>query len=126
MVARRPKVGILIFALGCASTRPAINYRLENNLDACVRIDRQTSRWSGTLPVLELHYHMAKSTAECGCKSALSTYSSFAESSAGERYMSGGTMTLAGSDEVTLPLSVDRDLLGEAPVRVSLGCERPD
>jgi hypothetical protein len=126
MVAPGPRLAIFVFALGCASTRLAINYRLENNLEACVKIDRQTSSWSGALPVLELRYHMAKSTAECGCKSALSTYSSFAQSSAGERYMSGGTMTLAGSDEVTLPLSVDRDLLGEAPVRVSLGCERPE
>jgi hypothetical protein len=126
MAEPRLEFAIFMFAFGCAAMQPRIEYRLENSLDACVKIDQEASSWNGQLAVLELRYHMAKSTAECGCKSALSAYSSFAELSTGEQYMIGGTITLAGSDEVTLPLSIDRDLLGQSSLRVSLACERPE
>lgn len=89
-------------------------------------IEKETATWRGDLAVLELRYNVAKSTGECGCKSALSAYSSYAEVPDGERYLMGGALTLSGGDFVTLPLTADKDLLGESAVRVSLGCEAPD
>jgi hypothetical protein len=107
------------------SSKP-VRFRLENQLSACVLIEKETVIWSGDVPMLELRYALAKSTAECGCKSALSAYASYAQVPDGERYLIGGPVTLSGDDAVTLPLAADADLLGDAALRVSLGCERPD
>ena len=126
MVARRSDLAILGVLLSCASAQAPVRYRLENQLAGCLEVEGEAASWRDDLAVLEVRYHLAKSTAECGCKSALSAYSSYAEVPDGERYLSGGAMTLSGQDSVSLPLTVDRDLLGDSTVRVSIGCEQPD
>lgn len=135
MAAPRLKAALLWVLLGCAASNgsgqaggslPAVRYRFENHLSTCVVVEKETATWRGDVAVLELRYDLAKSTGECGCKSALSAYSSYAELADGERYLIGGVLTLSGGDAVTLPLAADKDLLGDSAVRVSLGCETPD
>jgi hypothetical protein len=135
MAALSLEAALLWMVFGCAASNvggqsgsgsAAVRYRLENQLSACVVIERETASWRGDIAVLELRYDLAKSTGECGCKSALSAYSSYAEFTDGERYLMGGALTLSGGDAMTLPLTADKDLLGDAAVRVSLGCEAPD
>lgn len=135
MVARSPELALLGALLSCAAPQSAgdavqsfrpLRFRLENQLAACVMIEKQTATWLGDVPILELRYELAKSTAECGCKSALSAYASYAEVPDGERYLVGGPVTLSGDDSINLPLAADADLLGDSALRVSLGCESPD
>lgn len=135
MAARSPELALLGALLSCAAPQGAgdavqslgpLRFRLDNQLAACVLIEKETATWLGDVPVLELRYQLAKSTAECGCKSALSAYGSYAEMPDGERYLIGGPITLSGDDSISLPLAADADLLGDSAVRVSLGCEPPD
>lgn len=135
MAALRFRPVLLWVHFGCAASSgsvpagnsaPAVRYRLENRLSACVVIENETASWRGDIAVLELRYDLAKSTGECGCKSALLSYASYAELADSERYLIGGALKLTGSDAVTLPLMADKDLLGDAAVHVSLGCETPD
>lgn len=135
MAAPRFELVLVLALLRCATSNSAnppntalapVRYRLENQLSDCVLIEKETAVWRGDIAVLELRYSLAKSTGECGCKSALSAYSSYAELADGERYLMGGALTLAGGDSLTLPLTADKDLFGDSTVRVSLGCEAPD
>jgi len=135
MAAPKFEATLLLVLVGCAALNgngqaggsvPAVRYRLENHLSPCVVVEKENASWHGDLAVLEVRYNLAKSTGECGCKSALSAYSSYAELPGGERYLIGGALTLSGSDAVTSPLTADKDLLGDSAVRVSLGCETPD
>lgn len=113
----------LLVSLACLRPGPSIAYRLENELERCIEIRASQATWIRGLAVLELRYREVQSTAQCGCKSAAAAFASFAERPSGRRPLTSGVMTLAHNDLVSLPLSVDRDLLGTATVVVTLACE---
>lgn len=116
---------LLAGLLGCVQARAPINYRIDNHLEPCIEPIASQATWVRGLLVLELRYRARQPTSRCGCKSARVAFASHAETAGGQRWLTNGSMTLAHNDLVSLPLTVDRDLLGSAPVVVSLGCEPP-
>ena len=111
---------------GCLQAASPIQYRIDNHLEACIEPIASQATWVRGLLVLELRYRARQPTSRCGCKSQGVAFASYAETPGGQRWLTNGSMTLAHNDLVSLPLTVDRDLLGSAPVVVSLGCEPPD
>lgn len=133
MVARVCSVSAIGLLVGCASaqppmgtsSQPPVKYRLENNLQGCIEVDEASFTWLNGLPVVELRYHEAKPSAECGCKSLLSAYTAYSDAD-NPTFLVGGTLKLLGGGKRTLPLSVDTEWLANRAVRVSLGCEPPE
>lgn len=110
---------------GCLQAASQVNYRIDNGLVGCIEPIASQTTWVRGVLVLELRYRARQSIARCGCTSALASFSSYAEARGGQRWLTSASLTLADNDLVTLPLAVDRDLLGDASVIVSLGCEAP-
>jgi hypothetical protein len=115
----------LLSLLGCwqARSQAQVSYRIDNHIGACLEPVASQVTWVRGLLVLELRYRMTQASARCGCKSAVTSFASHAEQPSGQRLLVSGSVTLAHNDLVSLPVAVDRDLLGAAPVVVSLGCE---
>lgn len=110
---------------GCLQAPSAVNYRIDNQLQACILPVASQATWVRGVLVLELRYRALKATSRCGCKSSLVAFSSHADGPGGPRWLASASLTLAHNDLVTLPLAVDRDLLGDAAVNVTLACEAP-
>jgi hypothetical protein len=109
----------------CLQARSQVDYHIDNQLEACIEPVASQATWVRGLLVLELRYRVRQPTSRCGCKSGLVSFSSHANTPGGQRWLASASMTLANNDLVTLPLAVDRDLLGDASVNASLGCEAP-
>ena len=110
---------------GCVQPRSAVHYSIDNQLEPCIEPIASQATWIRGLLVLELRYRARQPTSSCGCKSKGVAFASYAETADGQRWLTNGSMTLAHNDLVSLPLTVDRDLLGSDPVVVSLACEPP-
>jgi hypothetical protein len=108
---------------GCLQAHSQVNYRIDNHLERCIEPVASQTTWVRGVLVLELRYRQRQPTARCGCTSALVAYSSYADAPGGRRWLASASLTPAHNDLVTLPLAVDRDLLGDASVLVSLGCD---
>jgi hypothetical protein len=117
-------LGSLVLA-GCLQPASQVNYRIDNHLAGCIEPVASQTTWVRGVLVLELRYRQRKATARCGCTSALVSFSSYADAPGGRRWLASANLTPAHNDLVALPLAVDRDLLGDASVLVSLGCEAP-
>ena len=125
MAGPRPNLAGLSLILGCIQPTP-IRYSIENSLKECAEIQEAAPKWQDSLAVLEIRYRLVKSTAECGCKSALSTFTAYTELPDGRRPLVSGDVKLAGKNSLALPLALDPSLLGDRAVTVTLGCSLPD
>lgn len=127
MVARKPEFALLLFLASCASADGGDIPELENHVSACVTlsgIEKRTGQ--GGLEVLGLRVDITRSLAECGCKSALGTYTVFAKMDGYRSYIIGGKLVLAQSGTKLLPLSADPDLIRNKPLAISFSCAQPD
>lgn len=127
MVARKPEFALLLFLTSCACADSGDVPAIENHLSACIVLSgvEQRTETSG-LKALWLHADIVQSLAECGCKSALGTYTVFAKMDGYRSYIIGGKLVLVRSGARLLPLSADPDLINSKPLVVSFSCAQPD
>ena len=63
---------ISTYAQAVSKTEVTIN----NTFSNCIQIDDTRVVYSGDIPLLEISHQQIKMTSECGCKSAISEYTS--------------------------------------------------
>ncbi len=117
---------IFLFVISaCSQATSNTNVTINNNLSNCIEIDNTNVVYKDGMPMLEVSYQKIKSTAECGCKSALSEYSS-------QLKMDGYNSPLLTAklifDErkLEIPLATSKKMIGDFNVLVSFSCALPD
>lgn len=99
---------------------------ISNSLSACVIIDSQQMLKDSKIPVLGLNVALKSSLADCGCKSALSSFTVSAKRDGYSSFLMGGKINFLKSGKKYLPLSTDSILIGSAQLEIQFGCAQPD
>lgn len=98
---------------------------IKNNLSECIKMGKPEITYSDNIPMLSLSYQQLKPTSECGCKSAISQYSTQLEM---DGYMSP-LLTAKfqfRADKLLLPLATSSMIIGNYSLLVSFSCSLPD
>lgn len=126
MVARKYSVLGVFFIVSCATANERESIQLNNQLSACIAVnDVQTSIENG-IPVLSFDVQIKQSIAECGCKSALGSYSVMAKMAEYQSYIIGGKVAFTKSEHKYLPLSAEQGLINKRNLEIVLSCAQPD
>lgn len=99
---------------------------LSNGLAGCSELKGFYILDNSPVPVIAVDVVLKKSIAECGCKSALGTFSVYADRGDYSSYLLGGKINLAVPGEKYLPLATDVKLLKSAKIEVTFACAQPD
>ncbi|MEI8571417.1 DUF2195 family protein [Methylomonas sp. LW13] len=126
MVARKISVLGVFFIVSCAIANEPESIQLNNQLSACIAVnDIQTSIENG-IPVLSFDAKIIKSIAECGCKSALGSYSVMAKMAEYQSYIIVGKVAFTKSEHKYWPLSAEQGLIDKRKLEIVLSCAQPD
>lgn len=99
---------------------------VDNALAQCVELRPGVRTTTAQQVMLEVDLDVKKSIGECGCKSAISTYTSEVQMQAGHRsFLQHGVLAIQHSGVRTLTLASDEQLLGDRGIVLSLGCGGP-
>ena len=99
----------------------------DNNLSNCIEIENAEINYDNTFPTLKASINELKPTYECGCKSLISSYSSFIDRSEYKSHlMTGKFVFLEGSNSLSLPVATTKELINNNKLLISLNCALPD
>jgi len=116
---------MLIALSACTQATTNTKITINNALSNCIKIDETKVVYSGEIPLLEISHQNIKKTSECGCKSAISQYTS-------ELVMDGYNSKLLtakfsfGDGTSKIPLATSQKMIGNYGVLVSFNCSAPD
>ncbi|HMU65506.1 MAG TPA: DUF2195 family protein [Cellvibrionaceae bacterium] len=105
------------------TTKPG-TIHIDNALDKCQQITGQAIDIA-SIPTLKLDFKTLASTAECGCKSMLNSYSVAIKLDGYSRRVLSGSFKFPNQSPLTLPLAAQPELIKGQSLQVSLGCEAP-
>lgn len=126
-MAGRAISSILALAVtACASADQTHQIEIRNDLSNCIEIISAKSHSSGQAVFATVDYTILASTAECGCKSKLSAYSAYAKSDGYNSFLIGGKVLFQKTGKLELPLSTDKDIIGDRALLLTLTCAQPD
>lgn len=125
---RNSLLAISILICSCASFAESTAYKVsvDNQLKECLTINKVESYASNGMPMLKFDYKTVSSTADCGCKSALSSYSAHAIYENYESYLIGGKMRFEEKGEILLPAATSASIIGSSEIKVYFSCANPD
>lgn len=125
MVGLKYSVLLCIVISSFAQATSKIEVTINNMLSSCIQIDDAKIVYSGDVPLLEISHQQINTTSECGCKSAISEYTS-------ELVMDGYNsqlLTAKFSFETSpfqIPLAASQNMMGDYGVLVSFNCSAPN
>ena len=118
---------LLAAALGAPAVHAAGAIKIENSLAQCVDLQPGVRTTTAQQEVTQATLNVKQSIAECGCKSAIATYTSQVEMEGGYRsFLQRGALLIKASGVQPLTLASSAQLLGDRDVVLSLGCAAPD
>ncbi|GAB3092049.1 DUF2195 family protein [Bordetella muralis] len=118
---------LLAAALTGTAAQAAGPIKVENALAQCVALQPGVRTTTGQQVVTEATLTVKKSIGECGCKSAIATYTSQVEMEGGYRsFLQRGALLVKESGVQPLTLASSAQLLGDRGVVLSLACAGPD
>lgn len=117
---------MLTAALYGAVAHGAGSVKFENALAACVDIRPGLPTSENGQFTLQVTLDVKRIIAECGCKSAVSSYASFAQRDGYRSFLQSGVLSLGQSGMRTLTLASDSELVGGGDIVLVLGCALPD
>ncbi|MCP4325542.1 MAG: DUF2195 family protein [Alteromonadales bacterium] len=115
----------LFLISACSQATSTTKITINNNLSNCIKIENTKVVYKDGMPMLEVSHQKIKSTSECGCKSAISEYSSQLE-------MDGYNSPLLNAKLIfearnfEVPLATTKKMIGDFNVLVSFSCALPD
>ena len=110
-------------AAPATTTKPG-TIHIENALDKCQQITGQAVDIT-SIPTLKLDFKTHASTADCGCKSMLNSYSVVIKLDSYERRVLSGSFKFPNQSPLTLPLAAQPELIKGQSLHITLGCEAP-
>jgi hypothetical protein len=97
---------------------------IDNALDKCQQITGQSIHLA-PIPSIKLDFKTLASTAECGCKSMLNSYSVAIKLDGYSRRVLSGSFKFPNQSPITLPLAAQPGLIKGQNLQITLGCETP-
>jgi len=117
---------LLTAALYGTTAHAAGSVKFENALKACVDIKSGSPSTANGQLVLPTTMDVKQIIAECGCKSAVASYTSQVQRNGYLSLLQSGTFSLWQSGTHTLTLASDSELVGDSGIVLTLGCAPPD
>gem|GEM_PF-383324 len=118
---------LLAAALTGTAAQAAGPIKVENALAQCVALQPGVRTTAGQQVLTEATLTVKKSIGECGCKSAIATYTSQVEMEGGYRsFLQRGALLVKESGVQPLTLASSAQLLGDRGLVLSLACAGPD
>lgn len=138
-MAERKLIGSLVVLLAVigitcfAQQRPVVSddaqkkVKVTNNLDECLKITSEETVETNGMLMLKTNWQSEKSIGECGCKSALMTYSVSASSKGKiNRNILEATISSLEKKEYNFILNADTTVRYSGSYEITLNCTNPD
>ncbi len=118
---------LLIVSLGLAhaSAWAAAPITIKNDLAACVTVKADPPSSQANAVLANVRFDLRKSIGECGCLSALATYTSSVNRDGTPQRLQEGLIGLKSSASKTLALATEPALVGKFPIQLQLACAGP-
>lgn len=126
MAAQKFNFMFLLFVSSCATASNTEPVKLNNQLSACIATTNMKISMEGRIPVLSFDLQMIKHLGECGCKSALGSYTVYSQMEEYTSYIIGGKAGFAKSAHKYLPLAAEQNLIDKRKLIVDFSCAQPD
>lgn len=126
MAARRFNLVTALFISSCAVASDQESIEVNNKLSKCISIVKTEVSRESEIPALSFELEVHKPIAECGCKSALGSYSVYSSNEGYRSYIIGGKIGFLTSSHKQLPLSAERNLINKKELVVEFSCAQPD
>ena len=110
---------------GSAFAAHADQITFQNDLSACVSITATKTSTESNVVWANTRVQLRKSIGECGCLSALATYTSSVNRGGVRQELQEGLTDLGSGGERKLVLATDPALVANKEVRVRLACTGP-
>lgn len=126
MTRQKFNVFICLIVSGCAQATPHLNVDVDNQLSNCIKIEEMEIVTDNELPMLKVHYQKKSAISACGCKSAISTYSSTLQMDGYDSFLMSGQFIFDSENKFKLPIATSQKIIGDYRVAVSFSCAKPD
>ena len=126
MAVLKSSIFFFVFISGCAYATNSTQVSINSSLNNCISINKYEAVMDGGIPMLRLVFETRKSISECGCKSALSLYSSYVKLDGYESSLISGKFMFPGNGALEFPIATSNKLIGKNNVRINISCALPD
>ncbi len=117
---------LLLFVISaCSQATSKTKVTINNQLSSCIKFDNPEVIYEGGIPMLEVSHQQLKSTAQCGCKSAISQYSTQLEMDGYKSQLLTAKFK-PSTKLLILPLATSKEIIGDYSVLVNFSCALPD
>ena len=126
MTALRHNFISLLFLTSCAIAGESPDVYVENTLEKCVAINSKNLIYFGDMPLLKMNIRHISNIGNCGCKSAISSYTVIQTIEGHESLIMLGEFTFSGRNELALPIAVHKQFIVKfTDVRIVISCANP-
>ena len=113
----------ILFLASCAIAGESSDIYVENTLEKCVAINSKSLMYFGDMPLLKMDISHISEIGNCGCKSAISSYTVFQTIAGHESLLMLGEFTFLWQKELDLPIAVQKQLIAKlADVKIVIAC----
>lgn len=117
---------LLLFMISaCSQATSNTKVSINNQLSNCIKIDNPEVIYKGGIPMLGISHQQLKSTSQCGCKSAISQYSTQLEMDGYKSELLTAKLTFS-EKQLIIPLATSKEIIGDYSVLVNFSCALPD
>ncbi len=104
----------------------AFTLKLDNHLAACITINKPTMYSLDGILFAKIAYVQKDSVGACGCKSALSNYTSYGGKKERHAFLMSGNLVFGEAGTMNLPLTMNPLLVVEKGIRLAISCANPE
>ncbi|TSP11676.1 DUF2195 family protein [Cupriavidus campinensis] len=116
---------VLATFVGIASAADVEKITFQNDLSACVAIKETKTATASNVVLANTTIQLRKPIGECGCLSALATYTSSVNRAGVRQILQEGLVGLKSGGEKSLVLATEPALVTNKAVQVRLACAGP-
>jgi hypothetical protein len=118
---------LAIFLLAsCASAENLNKVTFNNQLNNCISISNKTITNENLIPIVCFDLNIIKPIGECGCKSALGSYTVFLNNDDYKSFILGGKVILLKSGKKYLPITSEKSLINNKDILINISCSTPE
>lgn len=117
--------GLCLIALAAAGAAHADTVKFHNGLSGCAALSVAKTWTQSNLVLAYVDVALRKSIGECGCFSALATYTSSVNRGGVRQELQKGLVNFMAGGEKTLVLATDPALVAGQEVQVQVACTEP-
>ena len=125
MVELRYSLLLIFMVSACSQATSETKFSINNQLSNCIKIDNPEIIYKSGIPMLSASHQQLKPTAQCGCKSAISQYSSQLEMDGYNSELLTAKLTFR-ENQLIIPLASSKEIIGDYSVLVNFSCALPD